>query len=265
MEKQKKQEKEKVMSKTLIIPDIHLQWKKAEKIIQHESADKVVFLGDYFDAFEEKEEDNLITAQWLLQSLHKPNRIHLIGNHDISYAGQHRSYKCSGYSVYKDYQINSVLKAEHWSKLKLYTWTDGFLCSHAGVHFYFYDKYVKIEKENNRIPSEFKDWLERTCDYALQSAWKGQPAHQILQAGMSRGGNELVGGITWCDSTEFSPIPGIDQIFGHTPREKPRFINVGDVNSPEYSTNLALDNYGHSNYYAVIIDGKITIKWVGDM
>ena len=253
------------MSKTLVIPDIHLQWKKAEKIIAHEGADKIIFLGDYFDAFEETDNDNLITAQWLIESLGKPNRIHLMGNHDISYAIPHRSYKCSGYSVYKDYQINSVLKENDWKKLKLYTWSDGFLMSHAGVHSYFYEKYISSEKENEKMPSEFKAWLESICEDAMADACKHRPAAKILQAGMSRGGNELVGGIIWCDSREFTPIPGIDQIFGHTPGPKPRFIHSGELNSPEYSTNLALDNYGHSNYYAVIIDMKISIKWIGDM
>ena len=35
----------------------------------------------------------------------------------------------------------------------------------------------------------------------------------------------------------------------------------------KYSRNLALDNYGHSNYYGVYDDQTkdIAIKWVGDM
>ena len=35
----------------LIIPDIHLQWTVADRIIQQEKCDRVWLLGDYFDDY----------------------------------------------------------------------------------------------------------------------------------------------------------------------------------------------------------------------
>ena len=155
--------------KTLILADIHNEWNKAEKIIAHESPDKIVFLGDYFDDFGD---DNAIaakTAEWLLASLKQKNRIHIMGNHDTNYAFPHRSYKCSGYHISKDYAINDVLKESDWRKLPLYTWVGSWLCSHAGVHPHFYIKYSNGEP--------FKDWLETTCNEALRTAFQIGRAH----------------------------------------------------------------------------------------
>lgn len=243
--------------KTLIIPDIHHCVDKVDKIIKHESADQIVFLGDYFDDWGDDYQTSLITANWLAASLEQPNRIHLMGNHDISYAMPHRSYKCSGYETGKDYAINSVLKESDWRKLKTHTWVGNFLCSHAGVHPFFYTKYGENKS--------FNTWVDEICNEAMENAYANKPALPILSAGMSRGGNEVHGGIMWCDRTEFVGIKGINQIFGHTPSKKPLWLDFGSPLSNEYSRNLALDNYGHSNYYAIHENDKVNIKWVGDL
>lgn len=239
--------------KTLIIPDLHLHHAKAEKIIKYVGADHIVFLGDYFDNWNDDYRDNLIAAQWLASSLEQPNRTHLMGNHDINYAIKHRAYKCSGYDVDKDYAINSVLKTYDWQKLKLFTWLGNYLCSHAGVHNYFYYNF-------NDKKLEFKKWIQIICDEAMENAWDLNPPTAILQAGRSRGGSARHGGIMWCDITEFSPISQINQVFGHTPVASPKWINK------ENSKNLALD-VNNSDYYAIHDDqtNDITTHWIGDM
>lgn len=243
--------------KTLIIPDIHHCVDKVDKIIKHESADQIVFLGDYFDDWGDDYQTSVITAEWLAASLEQSNRIHLMGNHDISYAISHRSYKCSGYEVGKDYAINSVLKESDWRKLKTHTWVGNYLCSHAGVHEFFYLKYGEGKS--------FNVWLDEICHEAMENAYANKPALPILRAGMSRGGSEVHGGIMWCDRTEFVGVKGINQIFGHTPSKKPLWLNFGSPLNQEYSQNLALDNHGHSNYYAIHENDKVDIKWIGDI
>jgi len=243
--------------RTLIISDIHNCIEKADKIIKHESADQIVFLGDYFDDFGDDYRIALETANWLAASLEQPNRIHLMGNHDISYAIPHRSYKCSGYETGKDYAINSVLKESDWRKVKTHTWVGNYFCSHAGVHEALYLKYG--------ADKPFNVWIDEICTEAMEHAYAHKPALPILRAGMSRGGGEVYGGIMWCDSDEFVGIKGINQIFGHTPSRKPYWKDFGSPLSKEYSRNLALDNYGHSNYYAIHENDAVTIKWVGDM
>jgi hypothetical protein len=234
--------------KTLIIPDIHTNYKLAEKIILEENADKIVFLGDYFDEFYDNASIAQNTAEWLKESLNKPNRIHLFGNHDVNYAFHDDSYKCSGYSAGKDIAINSVLKTEDWKKLSLFTWVGSWLCSHAGVHPYWYS--------NQNIP--FKEYLSNQCEAALDLAFSNKPAHPLLRAGKSRWGSEVVGGIIWCDIDEFALIENVNQIFGHTKvREETWFINDG-----QNSRNVCIDNVINLCNYAVH-DGKtdkITIK-----
>lgn len=244
--------------KCLIIPDLHLQHERADQIIKHESADKIVFLGDYFDDWNDDYTSNCIMAEWLASSLKQPNRIHLFGNHDISYAFKHRSYKCSGYEIGKDYAINNVLKESDWRKLHLYTYVNDYLCSHAGVHNHMYQIYSNGRSLNT--------YLEEECKLALDDAFAGLPAHKILRAGRSRGGLETVGGIVWCDASEFVGIHGINQIFGHTPSAKPFWKDFESPLSKTYNRNLALDNYGHSNYYAIHDEksNEVTIKWIGD-
>ncbi len=70
--------------KLIIIPDLHNDYFTAEKIIKKENRDKVLFLGDYFDDFYDTLEDADNTAKWLTKSLQQKNRVHLIGNHDLS-------------------------------------------------------------------------------------------------------------------------------------------------------------------------------------
>ena len=245
--------------RTLILADIHNKWDKAEKIIKHESADQIVFLGDYFDDFGDDYRIAKDTAEWLAASLEQLNRIHIMGNHDTNYAFRNRSYKCSGYTSAKEEAINLILKENDWRKMPLYTQVGSWLCSHAGVHNHMYEQY------GNGL--DFYKWLKDTCNDALTNAFANKPTFPILRAGRSRGGIETVGGITWCDADEFSGIPGINQIFGHTPQKKPRWINGGSPLSNDYSENLCLD-VSHCNYYVIHDsnnDHTVSVKWIGDM
>lgn len=244
--------------KTVIIPDLHLHWQTADKIIAHEAPDKIVFLGDYFDNFGDNAIMNQVMAEWVKNSIDQTNRIHIMGNHDTNYAFRHRSYKCSGYTSAKEETINLILKQNDWRKMPLYTQVGSWLCSHAGVHHHMYEQY------GNGL--DFYKWLNHTCKVALENAFANKPAVSILRAGRSRGGIETVGGINWCDADEFSGIPGVNQIFGHTPQRKPRWINKGSSLSKEYSQNLCLDvSYAH--YYAIhdSKDDSIKTHWIGDL
>ena len=117
--------------KIIIIPDIHNDYITAEKIIKKENPDKIIFLGDYFDDFDDIVNDANNTAKWLKKSLKQENRIHLIGNHDLSYMTDNPNLKCAGYRTDK----HKVIKKHSidWSKLKMYYWIDAkWLCTHAG-------------------------------------------------------------------------------------------------------------------------------------
>ena len=176
--------------KTVIIPDIHTHFEKAEEIIDKESPDNVVFLGDYFDDFGDSLETTEQVARWLKGSLEDRTRIHLLGNHDLSYLD--RNYPCSGFTENKYSLIKSIVDL---SKLKTYCFVENYLCTHAGLSKDFFEAYVKVES--------IVDFLDRNSVH-------------LFDCSSLRGGINPYSGIVWCDYTEFKDIPGVKQIFGHT-------------------------------------------------
>lgn len=82
------------MKKAFIVPDVHGRsfWEEALKIISDESFDKIVFIGDYFDPYDDEEE--LIGHSRLVETFNQiikfkkdnPEKVVLLlGNHDIHY------------------------------------------------------------------------------------------------------------------------------------------------------------------------------------
>ena len=135
------------MVKTLIIPDIHNDYLTAEKIILKENPDKIIFLGDYFDDFDDTVQDAINTAKWLKKSLKQENRIHLIGNHDLSYMTDNPNLKCMGYTVDKHTAIKK--HSIDWNKLLMHYWIDEkWLCTHAGFSNDFL-KQLRIKKSDS--------------------------------------------------------------------------------------------------------------------
>ena len=124
------------MTTTMIVPDIHNRVRLAEELIAKENPDNIVFLGDYFDDYGDTLEDATNTALWLKESLTKPNRVHLLGNHDLSYLNP--TFACSGFSEGKLYAISKT-KVD-LSKLKTHHWLDKkWLCTHAGLSDPFWE------------------------------------------------------------------------------------------------------------------------------
>lgn len=231
--------------KTLILADTHNQIERNENIIATENADLVIFLGDYFDSWGDTPTKNKETAKWLKESLRHSNRIHLIGNHDVSYAFHNNYTCCSGWTQEKHKSINSVLVKRDWEKLKWYYVLDGWFFTHAGLH-------VNHTPLTNKTLESIQSWMKVQAINANQKLTNGD-YHWFYLAGKRRGGVVDIGGITWCDAREFKPIPNVKQIFGHTPLYKATWID---------QSNLCLDS--ERNDYA-IWDGKsLEIKTYND-
>jgi len=180
-----------------IIPDIHNKVITAELMIDQANADRIVFLGDYFDDFNDTPQIAYNTAEWLKDSLNKQNRIHLIGNHDIGYMTNGVD-GCSGWQPDKQFFVNKV--GVPWEKMREYCWVDDWLCSHAGLTRSFMSAY----NHKNLHITQFLDNIIENYPYRLR------------QASPYRGGRDSHSGIFWCDYDEFEDIPNIKQIFGHT-------------------------------------------------
>lgn len=241
------------MSNYLILPDIHLKHEKAQKIIDAERADFVICLGDFFDDFGDTPEQNIETAKWLKKQLKKDNFIALYGNHDIGYQYPENQFAlCSGWTKNKSDAINSILSKKDWNKTKwFYNLDNKWLLTHAGLTKYF----LPI---NTELTIEWIcDWLENQSKIANIKLESGD-SHWFYRAGQDRGGLLPYGGIIWSDCRNFQGIDGINQIFGHTPRQ---FLNESgvwlDING-KISDNACIDSW--LNWY-VVYDGKnINIK-----
>jgi len=222
-----------MMFKTIIIPDIHNDYLTAEKIIIKENPDKIIFLGDYFDDFDDTIQDANNTARWLKKSLKQKNRIHLIGNHDLSYMTDNPNLKCSGYRTDK----HKVIKKHFidWNKLKMHYWIDDYwLCTHAGFsNNFFKQQHTKKSDSIHQVLDFSKKDLEKIDDVNYM--------HSFFQVGFSRGGSNEAGGPLWCSYDEFVDISGINQIFGHTPNHIVRYRKT--KNSEHYCIDTKLNHY----------------------
>jgi hypothetical protein len=204
----------------IAIGDIHNHWVEAEEIASlYDKTHTVVFTGDYFDDFGDTAQDAIQTAKWLKDSLDKPNRIHLMGNHDINYSylnykkddsGHIQNiYNCSGYDMKKDDAINRVMTNEDWDKIKFAHFENGFWFTHAGIHPYWFEHPIK-GMSNDAI----LDKLAKATDDYLNRTWN----ETIGAVGRCRGGMQKVGGILWCDDFQEGHVSrGLKQVFGHTP------------------------------------------------
>ena len=107
--------------KIIVIPDIHNHVYWIENFLKGQKYDKVIFLGDYFDDFDDTHKDAEITANWLKNSLTYDNRIHLWGNHDLDYCyPKNLELWCVGFTDEKCKTINSILKWDDWKKMKYF-------------------------------------------------------------------------------------------------------------------------------------------------
>jgi hypothetical protein len=225
------------MSKILIIGDIHNNTPKVDKILDEwGDKDPVVFVGDYWDSFDEnyKNLDGYYsmrtdkaerTAKWVKHQLTIPSRILLIGNHCLGYMSPFPCFcSCSGFSTKKWEAINSVMSEDDWSKMKFFHQIEHYWISHAGITPYHFECPVRgltVETIEEKL---------RRARFAFNAGNRNSDLECIVAADRWRGGNCIRGGIVWCDWRSLDEIDGVIQIVGHTPQtkiiEKPGRINV---------------------------------------
>lgn len=194
--------------KTLVWPDTHNRVKLLNSFLEKSGHlfEKRIFLGDYFDQWNDRPIDAHITAKFIKQLLKDPRNVLLEGNHDTAYRFDNDASYCSGYSLEKSRAINEVLSYDDWQKIKLFEFEQGFLCSHAGVHGHIFC---------HPIHGITLEGIKKDCDTAVD-AMRSNIIHPVYADGMSNGGKARVGGITWLRWWDFMPIIGLNQIVGHT-------------------------------------------------
>lgn len=225
--------------RTLVIPDIHTRWKKAETIIKNNPHDRLILLGDYFDDFSDTPQSNADTAQFIKDLLPQNNVIVLLGNHELNYYCNRTVCHSSGFSGNKKEAINNVLTVDDWKSMHLYYMDkqSGFLFTHAGATAQRYQHPITGEFNNEKFKHDYEKLYFIEWEYEI---------------GHARGGMCETGGIFWCDfAYEFKPIPRLKQIFGHTPDKEPRIIA---------NDNICLDT--RLNHFIIIEKDTIEIREV---
>jgi hypothetical protein len=198
----------------LVVPDSHLRIERMRSVLD-EWGDKgpVVFLGDFFDDFDDTPKRNQEMACYLKETvLHNANHTVLMGNHDLHYHPRCPSELwCSGFHPDKKKAIGEVLGLEDFERFKWAHEWGGVLFTHAGLHPRLTPAMAKGEAR------ELAGWIEKTCSAALDNL---DPSEPLLRAGRMRGGYQPFGGVIWMDAREYQPVGTVRQIFGHTPLRK---------------------------------------------
>ena len=237
----------------LILPDVHDKIRRANQIFEREPHDHLLLMGDFFDDFRTGVTDAADTARQVKRWLNVPNTTCLLGNHDMSYGWgrQNRRLICPGYDAAKWIIIHGTLTNWDWQKFKLHAWLEGderpWLVSHAGLH-----RCLLEGKESG----QYREFINKLCADAWNCLNRGEH-HFLLGRGFSRSGDQKIGGINWMDWDELFPVPGLNQLVGHTPRQSVRHKDTTT------SRNICLDTNLH--HYAVFEDGQMEIKSYDDL
>ena len=222
---------------TLIIPDVHNKHRVAQRIIDSETSDAVVLLGDYFDDFGDSPDAVQATAEWLKATLLLDGITGVMGNHDLPYRwpGNSALY-CSGFSQHKAQAINSVVAKEDWDRLQCFHKVDGWLLTHAGL--------------SSEMPVADKKNADACVDAAAR-----HKQHPWLLVSRFRGGLSNVSGPFWQDWRE-TMVTQQNQIFGHTPDHQPR-TREATISGKLYHA-VCIDT--HLHHYALLTDGDLSVK-----
>jgi hypothetical protein len=217
-------------SHLLVIGDIHNKIKLADSYIKRFPNIPIIFTGDYFDDFGDDARDAQATAEWLKESLSHPERIHLIGNHDLPYMLNGRIF-CPGWSEEKQKVVNKVLTQEDWSKLKFFHYERDYYFSHAGLteHWFGHPVTGGITPELTQLNIDnarpLLDSMSENCIWAADSY---------------RGGLHTYGSLLWCDWRNLDHIDNINQIVGHTPARKIIRSTCRESNSDYFNVDCFL-------------------------
>jgi predicted phosphodiesterase len=223
------------MNKILVIPDTHGKIKWFDLILSFKNFDKIIFLGDYFDSFDESIE-NQITGFFKVVELIKSNPekyIALLGNHDMQYLKpEFMNYpiQCSGFQTNQNFRIYSLLKENlklfkiaHQENLDSKT----VLFSHAGVTTSLIKEClrIKINKPYEDIIDEFM--INKNIAGLLNFCLIELNLEYLHWCGKSRGGNNKFSGPFWCGLKELendciqNSYLDFVQVVGHTRIETP--------------------------------------------
>lgn len=214
--------------KTLVWSDIH---NRIDILSSHldknfDSYDEVVFLGDWFDSFNEKSSQTEASASYLKELLKFDKCIFLFGNHDIHYAQPALISLSPGFSHEKLDLIDKILDKDEWNNFRMFYKTQVFYCSHAGLSEEIFGS--KLDEGD----------LDKLFKLELANYRNNNPSRYIGDL------SKFSKGVLWCRYNDFKPINNYNQIFGHTILDNPKtkYIRTKGDGKLEYR-NQKLNEY----------------------
>ena len=229
--------------KIVVIGDIHGKpiWKQLlEPHIK--SADVIIFIGDYVDAWKCDNHTMITNLENIIQ-FKKDNMEKvelLLGNHDIQYM-YYPKYRCSGFRNEIAFTLGELFYSNKDLFKVAYGYTNDknqYLFTHAGIsQVYFYWLMDQIAGKDDFDRMEFEAYLgkpsdtqyETFADY-LNAIAQTHYRDWLFAVSPVRGGHfEPYGGIVWADKTEtqYDMLEGYHQVVGHTPVDKITTITNG--------------------------------------
>ncbi len=184
--------------KYVFVGDVHGKVECVEAALAKDG--KKIFVGDFIDSYDRTTEDHKDCYDLVFDAIEKGEAEAIFGNHELSYILPHK-HRCSGWSPERQLlmthygpTITKLFKPYIFLKPDL-------LVSHAGICNTLWEDEMLTMENMERV---LQDWWPD-----VSSAM-----HYI---GKYRGGSAPYGGLFWCDfNVEFDPVPGLNQIFGHT-------------------------------------------------
>jgi hypothetical protein len=197
--------------------DLYREWRRNSDINRVETLksiipmydyDKIIFVGDYVDSFTVGNLDMKENLQDIihLARFERDKIVLLLGNHDVQYFIP-KSGGCSGFRPEMQWDFHELFQRDRELFHLAFQYKD-WLWSHAGVNERFFSDHME-----NRPRHVKEDWAYMLNDML------NREEHQVFQVSYFRGGASLYAGPLWTDRKELvhQPMPGINQIVGHTP------------------------------------------------
>ena len=230
------------MNKTVILGDTHGRdcWKQ---IVASESPDRVIFIGDYFDSFDNTAVEQMHNFQEIIdwKQSGQSEVIMLIGNHDYHYMRGVTQYY-SGYQSGARPAIEQLLY-ENKNHMQMAYGMNGFIFSHAGVS----SDWLKIHGYDNE--SNLIDWIN--------DMWKYKP-NVFGFAGRDPYGDSTISSPIWIRPHSLQKAnrdtlrDQFIQVVGHTTQGK--IDTEGKSTGGRY---YYIDTLGTSGQYMIIEDETI--------
>lgn len=207
--------------KVQIVGDTHCEstWKG----LVDDSADEIVFLGDYVDSPFHTDAQMVGALIDIIDFKRSdPDKVRLlIGNHDAHYAfygmppggGFRPGIRKEIRGIY----LNSL------DFMQFHHQIDGHLFTHAGITQTWWSIFTGVTGEGSGFGE-----IDRAGFAELREVFYNSPY---------RGGTDYAAGPLWCDKDEMKadgPLPGIHQHVGHSRTKKRRKISVDETTSVTY-------------------------------